>query len=53
MYLHGNDIVVTGASQVIVFPHPQNLRVTNKGYIKYDDVKMSIYTDGDEFKLKK
>lgn len=50
--VHGNDIKVAGTSQVIVFSHPQNLRVTNKGYIKFDDVKMSIYTDGDSFRLK-
>lgn len=49
--VHGNEIKVAGASQVIVFSHPQNLRVTNKGYIKFDDVKMSVYTEGDGFKL--
>jgi len=50
--VHGNDIKVAGTSQVIVFSHPQNLRVTGKGYIKFDDVKMSVYTEGDEFKLR-
>jgi len=50
--VHNNNVKVAGASQVIVFSDPQNLHVTNKGYIKFDDVKMSIYTDGDEFELK-
>lgn len=50
--VHGNNAKVAGASQVIVFSRPQNLRVTKDGYIKFDDVKMSIYTEGDEFELK-
>ncbi|MEO8713207.1 MAG: cyanophycinase [Parafilimonas sp.] len=50
--VHGNNVKVAGASQVIVFSHPQNLRVTKDGYIKFDDVRMSIYTQGDSFQLK-
>lgn len=50
--VHNNTVKVAGASQVIVFSRPQNLRVTNKGFIKFDDVQMSIYTDGDSFQLK-
>jgi len=49
--VHGNIIKVAGTSQVIVFSDPRNLRVTNNGYIKFDDVKMSVYTEGDEFRL--
>jgi cyanophycinase len=50
--IHNNNVKVAGASQVIVFSNPQHLQVTNKGFIKFDDVKMSIYTDGDSFQLK-
>ena len=50
--VHNNVVKVAGASQVIVFSNPQNLQITNKGLIKFNDVKMSIYTDGDEFGLK-
>ncbi len=50
--VHNNNIKVAGASQVIVFSNPKNLSVTKKGYIKFEDVKMSIYTEGDEFELK-
>ncbi len=50
--IHGNNVKVAGASQVIVFSHPQNLRVTKDDYIKFDDIKMSIYINGDSFKLK-
>ncbi len=50
--VHGNTVKVAGASQVIVFTKPNHLQVTKKGYIKFDDVKMSIYIDGDTFQLK-
>ncbi len=50
--VHNNIVKVAGASQIIVFSNPQNLQVTNKGYIKFNDVKMSVYTDGDEFSLR-
>jgi cyanophycinase len=49
--VHNNNVKVAGASQVIVFSNPKNLQVTDKGYIKFNDVHMSIYTEGDEFKL--
>ncbi len=50
--IHGNNVRVAGESQVIVFSHPQNLQVTKNGYIKFDDVQMSIYTNGDSFQFK-
>lgn len=50
--VHGNNVKVAGASQVFVFSKPQNLSVTSKGYVKFNDVKMSIYTEGDSFQLK-
>ncbi|MFT4152523.1 cyanophycinase [Parafilimonas sp.] len=50
--VHGNNAKVVGASQVIVFAHPQNLHVTKDGFIKFEDVQMSIYTEGDSFQLK-
>jgi len=50
--VHNNDVKVAGASQVIVFSNPQHLQITKEGFIKFDDVKMSIYTKGDSFQLK-
>jgi cyanophycinase len=50
--VHRNTIKIAGTSQVIVFSKPQNLSVTSKGYVKFNDVKMSIYTEGDSFQLK-
>jgi cyanophycinase len=47
----GKNVKVTGESQVILFSNPKNLRTTPQGYIKFDDVRMSIYTDGDSFQL--
>lgn len=50
--VHNNTIKVAGRSQVIVFSRPKNLRITKEGFIKFDDVQISIYTNGDEFNLK-
>jgi cyanophycinase len=50
--VHGKHVKVGGASQVIVFSGPQHLKVTKDGLIKFDNVKMSIYTEGDSFQLK-
>ena len=49
--VHGKNVKVTGEGQVILFSNPKNLRTTPQGYIKFDDVRMSIYTDGDSFQL--
>ena len=50
--VHGNTVKVAGASQVMVFSNPQHLQVTNNGYIKFDDIKMSVYTEGDSFQIR-
>ena len=50
--VHGNNVKVAGTSQVIVFSQPKHLQVTDRGYIKFDDVQMTIYTNGDSFQLK-
>jgi cyanophycinase len=50
--VHGNNVKVAGASQVIVISNPQHLQITKEGFIKFDDVKMRIYTEGDTFQLK-
>ncbi len=47
----GNKATVTGESQVIVISDPKNLKVKT-GLIKLSDVRFSIYTAGDTFKLK-
>lgn len=49
--VHGKNVKVTGESQVILFSDPRNLRASPQGYIKFDDVRMSIYTAGDSFRL--
>jgi cyanophycinase len=48
----GSKATVAGDSQVIVFRRPKGLQVTNKGLIKFSDVQMSIYTNGDTFLMK-
>ncbi|MEO8762988.1 MAG: cyanophycinase [Ginsengibacter sp.] len=51
--IQGKDVKVTGESQVIVFSNPAHLRFDPKGHIKFDDLHMSIYTQGDNFQLSK
>lgn len=49
--VHGNTVKVTGESQVMVFKNPKHVQVNNKKQIKFDDVQLSIYTDGDSFTI--
>lgn len=49
--VHGKNVKVAGESQVIIFSRPQNLKTSPEGYIKFSDVRMSIYTAGDSFQL--
>lgn len=49
--VQGNKVKVTGASQVIVMQDPEGLKITTGGLIKLEDMKFSIYADGDEFTL--
>jgi cyanophycinase len=49
--VHGKNVKVAGTSQVIVFSNPQHVQVTKEGLIKFDHVKISIYTEGDSFQL--
>ena len=51
--VHGKNVKVAGDSQVIVFSNLKNLRYDAKGHIKFDDLRLSIYTDGDNFHLGK
>ena len=49
--VHGRNVKVAGESQVIIFSRPQNLHTSPEGYIKFSNVRMSIYTAGDSFQL--
>jgi len=49
--VHGKNVKVTGERQVVLFSDPKNLRSTPTGYIKFDDVRMSIFTEGDHFRI--
>jgi cyanophycinase len=50
--VRGHKVKIAGEGQVILFSDPQHLRTTPQGYIKFDDVRMSIYTEGDGFQLR-
>ena len=49
--VHASTIKIAGESQVIVMKQPENIRANKNGLIKFDDVKMSIYSSGDSFKI--
>ena len=44
-----NQVKVVGESQVVVIKQPEKLEVTDKGLIKLNDIRFSIYTSGDSF----
>jgi cyanophycinase len=47
----GEDVTVTGESQVVVIQKPNLLQTTATGLVKFRDIQFSIYTEGDRFKL--
>lgn len=47
----GNKVKVAGDSQVILIRHPEGLKITDKGLIKFNDLHFAIFTAGDEFAL--
>ena len=51
MIIHQNVAKVVGDGQVVKISNPVNLSVTDKGLIKFQDLQMSIFTDGDSFYL--
>lgn len=51
LVIHQNVAKVVGDGQVVKISNPVNLSVTDKGLIKFQDLQMSIFTDGDSFYL--
>ena len=49
--VQGNKITVAGESQVVVLSNPKNLKTTPEGLVKFENVRFSMYTAGDSFKL--
>ncbi len=49
--IKSNKASVLGKSQVLCLSEPIRLAATASGLVKFDDVKMSLYTDGDTFLL--
>lgn len=44
-------VTVSGVSQVLKISDPKNLKTNGKQLIKMDDLRFSLYTDGDSFRL--
>ena len=51
--VHQKQVTIAGVSQVIRIAKPKNLKVTEKGLIKMDDMQFNLYTAGDQFNLNK
>ena len=49
--VQGKKITITGESQVVVLSDPKNLLI-KKGLIKVNELRFSIYTDGDTFQIR-
>jgi cyanophycinase len=50
--IYNKKITVVGVSQVIVMKHPEGLKITSAGLIKFSNVREGIYTDGDVIDMK-
>ena len=51
--VHQQQVTIAGVSQVIRIAKPKNLKTTEKGLIKMEDMQFSLYTAGDQFMLSK
>lgn len=50
--VHRKKVTVAGVSQVLKISDPVNLRTNGKQLIKMDDLRFSLYAEGDQFSLK-
>jgi cyanophycinase len=50
--INKKKITVAGVSQVVVMKHPEGLKITPEGLIKFKKIQESIYTDGDMIDMK-
>ncbi len=51
--VHQQQVTIAGVSQVIRIAKPKNLKTTEKGLIKMEDMQFNLYTAGDQFMLNK
>lgn len=50
--VHGKKITVAGQSQVLHLSQPKKLKVNSKQLLSMDDLRFSLYVEGDQFSLK-
>lgn len=48
----GKKVNVVGESQVVVISKPKKLRILDKGKVAFKNARLSLFTAGDQFKLK-
>lgn len=49
--VNGNKAQVVGDSQVVLMSHPLNIKVNNKNKVSFSEAKISLFTQGEEFRL--
>lgn len=52
LVVQGNKARVSGVSQVLVIDKPQKSKITSSGKISFEKANLSLYTHGQQFKLK-
>ena len=52
LVVSGNKARVSGDSQIIVLEKPKNKKVFSNGKVSFQDIRLSIYAHGQEFKLR-
>lgn len=49
---HGNKAIVAGDSHVVRFANPTKVSKTSKGLLKFNNIELGIFTDGDIIDIK-
>lgn len=51
--VHGQNVQVVGDSQVVVMSKPKNIKVNKNKKVSFNDARISLFTNGEYFKLQK
>ncbi|MCI0922207.1 cyanophycinase [Sphingobacterium rhinopitheci] len=53
LIVRGQEVQVVGDSQVLVVSRPQNIKVNKNKKVSFSDAQISLFTNGEYFKIKK
>lgn len=51
--VHGQDVTIVGDSQVVVAEKPKNIKINKQDNVSFTNASISLYTEGERFKLEK